>query len=60
VRTQNGGVAVPRFHEQEPLGWRELCAKLRTETDPEKFQNLVDEINRLLTAYEKEELQLLE
>jgi hypothetical protein len=27
----NGGVAVPHFQEQEPPGWRELCAKLRTE-----------------------------
>jgi hypothetical protein len=49
---------VPRFQQQEPLGWRELCEKLQTETDPAKFQSLVDEIDRLLTAYEKEEIQL--
>jgi len=45
---------VPHVQEQEPPGWRELCAKLQTEKDPTKFRALVDEINRLLTAYEKE------
>lgn len=39
--------------EDEPPGWRELCAKLRTAKDPDEFQAVIDQINRLLTAHEK-------
>jgi hypothetical protein len=39
--------------DQEPKGWRELCAKLQVERDPERFRELADEINRLLSAHEK-------
>jgi len=39
--------------EQEPKGWRELCAQLQTEKDRDKFRELVDQINRLLSAHEK-------
>ena len=52
----NGGVAVPRFPEPEPPGWRELCAELRSEKDPSKVPALLDQINRLLTAFEKGQL----
>jgi len=37
----------------EPPGWRELCAKLQTAKEPDEFQALLDQINRLLTEYEK-------
>jgi hypothetical protein len=47
---------VPQFQQQEPPGRRELCVQLQTEKDPTKFQALVAEINRLLTAYEKKSL----
>ena len=39
--------------EQEPKGWRELCAELQTESNPDRFQALLDQINRLLRAHEK-------
>ncbi len=39
--------------EDEPLGWRELCAKLQTAKDVDEFQAILDQINRLLTAHEK-------
>jgi len=39
--------------EDEPLGWRELCAKLRTTKDLNEFRALLDQINRILTAHEK-------
>jgi hypothetical protein len=48
-----GGQAMAYPEEQEPKGWRELCAKLQTETNPERFQELLDQINRLLSAHEK-------
>jgi hypothetical protein len=48
------GASSPR--KQEPSGWRQLCAKQRTEKDPLKFQSMVDEINRLLLAHEKQSL----
>ena len=54
LQTQMEGLRCPNVQEQEPPGWRELCAKLQTEKDPAKFQALVDEISRLQTAYEKE------
>jgi hypothetical protein len=37
----------------EPPGWRELCAKLRTAKEADEFQAILDQINRLLTDYEK-------
>jgi hypothetical protein len=36
-----------------PPGYHELCAKLRDERDVTKFRALVEEINLLLTDYEK-------
>ena len=39
--------------EQEPKGWRELCAQLQTESNPVRFQELLDRINCLLRAHEK-------
>jgi len=44
---------MPHPEPQEPQGWRELCAQLQTENDPDKFRVLLDEINTLLTAHEK-------
>jgi hypothetical protein len=44
---------VPHSDEQEPPGWHELCEKLGNEADLTKFEALLEEINRLLTAYEK-------
>jgi hypothetical protein len=41
------------FTEQEPKGWRELCAELQTESNPVRFQELLDQINSLLRAHEK-------
>jgi hypothetical protein len=48
-----GDAAVAYLEEREPQGWRQLCAKLRTEKNPERFQALLDQINRLLSAHEK-------
>ena len=39
--------------DQEPKGWRELCAQLQAERDPDRFRELADQINRLLTAHDK-------
>jgi len=39
--------------EDEPPGWSELCARLRTAKDVAECQAILDEINRLLTAHEK-------
>jgi len=44
---------MKRVKEHEPAGWRDLCEKLQTAKDPEEFQAIVDQINRLLTAHEK-------
>jgi hypothetical protein len=44
---------ISMLYSDEPVGWRELCAKLRAETNREKFEIIVDQINRLLTAAEK-------
>ena len=44
---------MTRLEEDEPSGWRELCAKLRTAKDPDEFQAVLDQISRLLTAHEK-------
>jgi hypothetical protein len=49
------GAAVPHPENKEPLGYRELCAKLQSEKDPAKFQAAVEEINRLLDQHEKSE-----
>ncbi len=38
--------------------YRELSEKLQTEKDPAKFQELVEEINRLLSAYEKKSVEV--
>jgi hypothetical protein len=43
--------------EEEPKGWRKLCAELQTETDPDRFRALVAEIDRLLSAREKADRQ---
>lgn len=39
--------------KQEPKGWRELCRQLQAEKDPDRFQELIGQINRLLSAHEK-------
>jgi len=39
--------------DDEPPGWRELCAKLKTAKDIDEFQAVLDQINRLLTAHER-------
>jgi hypothetical protein len=44
---------MPYLNDQEPMGWRELCAKLKMERDPEKFRELLQQIDRVLTAHEK-------
>jgi hypothetical protein len=49
--------AMTYLEEQEPKGWRELCAELQTETDPNRFRVLVAQINRLLNAHEKADRQ---
>jgi hypothetical protein len=35
-----------------PKRWLELCAKLRTETDPDKFKALLAEIDHVLRVSE--------
>jgi hypothetical protein len=45
--------AMTDLEKQEPEGWRELCAKLQTESNPDRFQALLDQINCLLRAHEK-------
>jgi hypothetical protein len=45
------------YPEEEPKGWRELCGELQTESNPDRFQALLDQINRLLSAYEKAQNQ---
>jgi hypothetical protein len=44
---------MTQANDREPRGWRELCAQLQAEKDPERFRELADEINRLLSAHEK-------
>ena len=41
------------YLEAEPTGYRQLCEQLRQESEPTKFQILVEKINRVLTEYEK-------
>lgn len=43
---------MPYLDDQEPQGWRE-CAQLKTESDPAKFRELLQQMDRLLTAHEK-------
>jgi hypothetical protein len=45
--------ATTYLEQQEPKGWRELCSKLQTEVNPDRFQALLDQINHLLSAHEK-------
>lgn len=40
---------------QEPPRWRELCSELQRERNPVKFEALLEEIDRLLTEYEKKQ-----
>jgi len=44
---------MTRVKEYEPPGWHDLRAKLLAAKDPEEFQAIVEQINRLLTTYEK-------
>ena len=36
-----------------PPHWRELCSELQRDNDPDKFQALIEELNRLMTEHEK-------
>jgi hypothetical protein len=47
----------PNEIEIEPPLWRKLCSELRRENDLAKFQALLEEIDRALTAYEKSNSQ---
>ncbi|HUB01055.1 MAG TPA: hypothetical protein VL983_00140 [Terriglobales bacterium] len=51
---------MTRVKEYEPPGWRDLCAKLQAAKDPEEFQAIVEQINQLLTAFEKTHPERLE
>ena len=44
---------MPHPNEIEPPLWRKLCTELQRENDPAKFQALLEEIDRALTAHEK-------
>jgi hypothetical protein len=44
---------MPHPNEIEPPLWRKLCSELQRENDPAKFQALLEEIDHVLTAYEK-------
>ena len=37
--------------DQEPEGYSALCARLRSEKDPEKFKQLLDRIDAVLRLY---------
>jgi hypothetical protein len=39
----------------EPPGWRKLCEMAQKEKDPEKFNALIERINRLLDVHEKKQ-----
>jgi hypothetical protein len=39
--------------EEAPEGWRELCALLQTERNPDKFREILNQINQLLSAHKK-------
>jgi hypothetical protein len=51
---------MTRVKEYEPPGWRDLCAKLKAAKNPEEFQEIVNEINQLLSAHEKSHPEDLE
>jgi hypothetical protein len=38
----------------EPAGWRKLCAMAQEERDPTKLATILERINGLLTAHEKQ------
>ena len=38
----------------EPKGWRKLCAMAQKERDPNRLANIIERINCLLTAHEKQ------
>ena len=44
---------MTHLDEEAPEGWSELCALLQTERDPNKFREILNEINHLLSAHEK-------
>ena len=46
---------MPCPDNPEAPDWRDLCAKLQAQNDPVRFQAVVAEIDRLLTAYEKKQ-----
>jgi hypothetical protein len=39
--------------QKPPPGWAELQSKARHEKDPKKLARLIDEMNQLLSEYEK-------
>jgi hypothetical protein len=41
----------------EPKGWRQLQAMAQKERKPEKLADILERINRLLTAHEKKSLR---
>jgi hypothetical protein len=45
--------------EEAPEGWRELCALLRAERNPDKFREILNQIDQLLRAHEKAHRQEL-
>jgi hypothetical protein len=47
----------PNEIEIEPPLWRKLYSEFKRENDPAKFQALLEEIHRALTAYEKSNSQ---
>jgi hypothetical protein len=44
---------MTHLDEEAPKGWSEVCALLQTERDPDKFRELLIEMNHLLSAHEK-------
>jgi hypothetical protein len=44
---------VTHLDEEAPEAWCELCALLQTERDPDRFRELLNEMNHLLYAHEK-------
>jgi hypothetical protein len=39
--------------DDEPKGWRQLQERAQRAKDPKKLAQIIDEMNRLLTAHEK-------
>ena len=48
---------MPHPNEIELPLWRKLCSELQRENDPAKFQALLEEVDRVLMAYEKSNSQ---